>query len=254
MRKLWLVVVTVLAMAVSAYAGTIAPRLYADTAPNAYGSPNYDPWWTAAKADVAAGTFINMRSGAHPGTTYFEPTEAIVYSTGDLGKRLHWIYWIPGATKSQLNGLFEVNNSWDEDGQEWVWDFSASPFRVPMQDEDNNGIPDNGWYQPSRWEDYSGGVIGTFGNALWASDDEAPPYDTNGRPYDETNDEDVAALASWMLQHQTHWTGWVRYRQSTTDDWTYMQLRLQVVPEPGTVVLWLSGFAAPAFALLRRRK
>lgn len=251
MRKLWLVVVTVLATAVSAYAGTIAPQLYADTAPNFYGSPSWGPWWTAAKADVAAGTFINMRSGAHPGTIYFEPEEAIVYSTMDRGKRLHWIYWIPGVTTSQLDGLFEVNNTIDWDGVEYLWGLIPYP----------GGIPTTEWYRPTSWVNYDAdgdgtvdGVVGTFGNAWWAGDNEAPPFDTNGVWNDETDAADVAALAAQVLQHQTHWTGWVRYRQSQSDDWTYMQLRLQIVPEPGTVVLWLSGFAAPAFALLRRRK
>ncbi len=100
MRKhlLWLSVLAFLTVASGTWAVSITPTLVADTAPNAYGSPNWGPWWTQAKADVAAGTFINMRSGAHPGTTYFEPQEEIVYSTMDLGKRLHWIYWVPGKT------------------------------------------------------------------------------------------------------------------------------------------------------------
>ncbi len=253
MRKvlLWMSVLALLAVASSALAVSITPTLVADTAPNAYGSPNYAPWWTQAKADVAAGTFINMRSGKHPGTTLFEPKEAIVYSTGDLGRRLHWIYWIPGVTKSELNGLFEVNNTVDWDGKEYLWGEIEYP----------GGIPTTEWYQPTKWEDYDAngdgtidGVIGTFGNAWWAGDNEAPPFDTDGNPYNETDSADVAAYASQMLQHQTHWTGWIRYRPTANDEWTYMQLRLQVVPEPGTMVLWLSGFAAPAFAFLRRRK
>jgi len=32
----------------------------------------------------------------------------IVYSTMDLGQRLHWIYWLPGETIASLDGRFEV--------------------------------------------------------------------------------------------------------------------------------------------------
>ena len=242
-RSLWLTVLAVFTMVSFASAGTITAFLYADTAPNIYGSPNWTPWWDQAKADAAAGTFVNMRSGRHRGTTYFEPKEAIVYSTGDLGKRLHWIYWIPGVTKEELNGLFEVNNTFDWAGRQYVWG----------EIEYAGGVPDREWLRPTRWENYdkdgdgtTDGVIGTFGNAWWAEQrlDHPGP----------ATPEDVEALAQEVLRNQTHWTGWIRYRQSVNDDWTYVQLRLQVVPEPGTMLLWLSGLAAPAVALLRRRK
>jgi hypothetical protein len=251
-RSLWLTVLALFTLVGFASAGTIAPALYADTAPNVYGSPNWGPWWTQAKADVAAGTFVNMRSGKHPGTTYFEPKEAIVYSTMDLGKRLHWIYWIPGVTKDDLNGLFEVNNTVDWAGKEYLWG----------ETEYAGGVPDSEWYQPTKWENYdkdedgtTDGVIGTFGNAWWADETLADPgYDGDGSVYNDVDPADVEALAKEVLRNQTHWTGWIRYRPSVNDDWTYVQLRLQVVPEPGTMVLWLSGFAAPVVALLRRRK
>lgn len=258
MRKVWLVLVAVVAMAVSAYAGTITPSLYADTAPNAYGSPQWGPWWTAAKADVAAGTFINMRSGAHPGTTYFEPEEEIVYSTMDLGRRLHWIYWVPGKTINDLKACnFEVNWMVDWDGVNYVYDWSIYDL-VPAVLV--GGVPTNGWVQPASWIDYDkdndgnpDGVIGTFGVAWWAYDNLAPPYDSNPPTWwDEVDAADVAALAAQVRQYQTHATGYIRW--DCGQGWEYQLLQLNVVPEPGTVVLWLSGFAAPAFALLRPRK
>lgn len=252
MRKvlLWMSVLTLLAVASSALAVSITPTLVADTAPNAYGSPNYGPWWTQAKADVVEGTFTNMRSGKHPGTTYFEPEEEIVYSTMDLGKRLHWIYWVPGKTIAELRTCqFEVNWMIDWEGKNYVYDWSAGRL---VQASLVGGIPQNGWVQPASWIEYKGGVIGTFGFAWWATDDEAEPYDSNGNWWDEVDEDDVAALAAQVRQYQTHATGYIRW--NCGEGYEYELLQLNVVPEPGTMVLWLSGFAAPAFAFLRRRK
>ncbi len=258
MRSWWLVTALVALMAAAVYAATPPVFLYADTAPNAYGSPNWLPWRDAAFADAANGTFINMRSGAHPGTTYFEPVEEIVYSTMDLGKRLHWVYWVPGATIAELQGLqFEVNWMVDWDGVNYVYNWTT--YDIEQAVLDGFGIPTNGWIQPSSWIEYDkdgdgtkDGVIGTFGHAWWATDDEAPPYDTNNQWWDEVDQADVDALAAVIRQSQTHATGYVRMFDGTA--YTYNILPLHVVPEPGTVVLWLSGLAAPAFALLRRRK
>ncbi len=241
----------VVALVVSVNAAGITPTLVADTAPNAYGSPNYGPWWSQAKADVTAGTFINMRSGAHPGTPYFEPVEEIVYSTGDLGKRLHWIYWVPNKTISELQQCnFQVNWMVDWEGKNYVYDWNA--YDLVEADLDVNGVPTNGWIQPSRWEEYNGGVVGTFGFAWWAYDDLADPLSTDANPYNETDDADIEELAQQIRQYQTHVTGYIRWNCGS--GWEYQTLRLQVVPEPGTIMLWLSGLAAPAFAVMRRRK
>ncbi len=256
-RALWIAVLPALVLAVSVHAAGITPSLYADTAPNVYGSPNWTPWWNSTKADVANGTFVNMRSGAHPGTIYFEPEEEIVYSTGDLGRRLHWIYWVPGKTIAELQQCnFQVNWMVDWDGVDYVYDWT-------IYDVDEailvGGIPTNGWIQPSSWVNYDkdgdsnpDGVIGTFGVAWWADDDLAEPKSTDGNPFNETDSADVAALAQMIRQYQTHATGYIRWNCGS--GWQYQTLRLQVVPEPGTMLLWLSGLAAPAFALWRRRK
>jgi hypothetical protein len=252
-RSLWLTVLAVFTMVSFASAGTITAFLYADTAPNIYGSPNWGPWWTAAKADAAAGTFVNMRSGRHPGTTYFEPEEEIVYSTRDLGKRLHWIYWVPGKTIAQLqNCNFQVNWMVDWEGVDYVYDWDNYDL---VQANLVGGIPTNGWIQPSSWIEYdNGGVIGTFGFAWWAYDNLAPPYDSNSNPFDEVNEDDVNALAAQIRRAQTHAIGYIRWKCDDDLNWNYTILPLNVVPEPGTMLLWLSGLAAPAVALLRRRK
>ncbi len=72
--------------------------LFVDSAPNVYGSPDFPAWKANAYAAAAGGTFVNMINGINPaniGTTNFEIEDEVVYSFGDLGKRLHWIYWIP---------------------------------------------------------------------------------------------------------------------------------------------------------------
>lgn len=247
------VVLWTLLIAAHVYAAAPTVFLYADTAPNVYGSPNWSPWWTQAKADAIAGTFVNMRSGAHPGTTYFEPEEEIVYSTMDLGRRLHWIYWVPGTTIAELQGCeFAINWVVDWAGVNYVYDWSVGDLVLA---DLAGGIPTNGWIQPTSWTEESGGVVGTFGFAWWAYDDLAPPFDTNPPIWwDETDADDVAALAAEIRRYQTHVTGYVRWKCDPQGDWNYRILQLNVVPEPGTLVLWLGGIAAPSVALLRRRK
>lgn len=75
--------------------------IYADSAPNVYGSPLNPAWQTDAFAKAASGTFVNMANGKNPafvGTTNFVIEDEVVYSFGDLGKRLTWVYWIPNET------------------------------------------------------------------------------------------------------------------------------------------------------------
>ncbi len=216
-----------------AAASTADVQLFVDSAPNVYGSPDWGPWWAATKADVAGGTFTDMRTGLHPGTHDADPYDFIVYSTGDLGKRLHWIYWVPGETTSSLDGRFEVKWVVDWDGDNWTWDWNTNSW---VLDD-----PNAGWIQPASWEDYSGGVIGSFGFAWWATDDDAPPFDTGGSPYDETNQADIDALRSEVLAHQTFLTGYVRTRASASDPWQITTLNVTVVPSPSAALLGLIG-------------
>lgn len=94
--------------------------LFVDSAPNASGSPDYSAWKANAYAAAAGGTFVNMVNGINPaniGTKNFEIEDEVVYSFGDLGKRLHWIYWIPNTTIAELDGRFQISlfNIWDGD-------------------------------------------------------------------------------------------------------------------------------------------
>jgi len=248
MRKL-LILLTAFVLAIGFWGTSEAFNvdLYVDSAPNAYGSPNYAPWWSQTKTDVVAGAFTNLRTGTFPGTTLIDPYDEIVYSTGDLGKRLHWVYWIPGETTSSLNGLFQAKQVMDWDGVDYAWG------------ADVDG-PEVGWYQPSKWENYNDGlgntgVIGTFGNAWWATDNDAEPYDTGGGPYDETDQADIDALRAQVFQSQTYSLGMVRYRPTTGDEWQYTNLNTTVVPEPVSSTLFLLGAATMGVrGYLRRKK
>lgn len=141
-----------------------AVSIYVDAAPNVYGSPAYPAWQAAAFAAAADGTFVNMANGTNPandGTTDFEIQDEVVYSFGDLGKRLTWVYWIPDKTIAELTGKFQVSliNIWDGDELDFYLDYYGST-----------------WLQPSKWVDYdkdgdsiADGVIGTAGMAWWGA-------------------------------------------------------------------------------------
>ncbi len=149
----------------------------------------------------------------------------------DLGKRLHWIYWLPNETTAGLDGLFEVKWVIDWGGNNWTYDSGA----WAVDD------PNTGWVQPGSWEDYSNGVIGSFGFAWWSTDDDALPFNTDGSPYNEVDQADIDALRDVVFNNQTFATGMVRYRQDTTSDWVVTDLQVNVVPEPATMLLLGAG-------------
>jgi PEP-CTERM motif len=191
-----------------------ALNIYVDAAPNVYGSPDYAGWAAATEAAVVAGTFQNMSNGvnaANVGTTNFEIQDEVVYSFGDLGKRLTWIYWIPGETVASLSGRFEI-------GLTNIWDGTSSDFYA-----DYYGST---WLEPTKWQDYAGGVIGFAGMAWWGA------YGVN------TPEALAADIASWG---------------SVPEDWiftakldgveTSITSHRDAVPEPATLFLVAAGLA-----------
>lgn len=183
------------------------PEIYVDSAPNVYGSPDWDPWWTDTKDDVIAGGIASLRTGTFPRTSQIIPHDETVYSFGDLGKRLHWVYWIPGHSTTDLDGLFEVKYVLDYFGTDWT---------------DDGGWaldgPDVGWSQPSRWEDASGGTIGSFGFAWW------------GAYYTKTQEE-LEADYQLFWEAQTYVKGLIRWRHTLTSEWQYGEINLAMVPQ-----------------------
>lgn len=224
-----------------------ALSLNVDSAPNKFGSPSWSGWWAQAQTDVVAGTFQDMRTGTYPGTLTFDPLDEIVYSTGDLGKRIHWIYWIPGETIASLDQRFEVRYVIDWEGENWTVDSGGNWILATA---------DNGWAQPQSWENYNdgtnSGVIGSFGLAFWAADDQAAPFNTNASLYDETNAADIESLRQDIFAAQTFARGEIRLRGGDAGTWQTLDLQINMVPDAGASAALL-GIAGLAMVAARKR-
>jgi hypothetical protein len=183
-KVLFGVVLAMFAVAVPSSAAEVF--LYVDAAPNVYGSPDYPGWLEAAYSTAAGGTFINMMNSVNAcnvNTTDIEIEDEVVYSFGTLGKRLTWIYWVPGETIESLTGNFEISllNTWDGELLDFYLDYYGQT-----------------WLEPTKWVEYDAdgdtipdGVIGIAGMAWWGA------YGVN------TPEALEADLAAWGTARET---------------------------------------------------
>jgi hypothetical protein len=230
LRVVMLLTALLLTIGFGAPAQAAMVDIFVDSAPNVYGSPDYAAWEAAAFAAAADGSFINMANSANPGfagTTQFMLADEVVYSFGDLGHRLTWVYWIPGATVADLEGLLEVSliNTWDGDVDDFYLSYYGSTWLTPTKIYN---------YYDDTGEEILG-VVGIAGMAWWGA------HNVNTQ---EALDADMAA---WSPVDES-WEFKVRLDGEETS----LVSTRSATPEPASMLLF--GSAIAGFAAYRRRQ
>ena len=222
------ILVLAVCMLIGSLSAAQAVSLYVDSAPDAYNSPDdYDEWWDNAKLTLFNNAFINMRNSVNPtntGTKNFEIQDAVLYDFDDYGRRLHFVYWLPGATVASLAGNFEISI-------EYVWDGETSDY-FDENDEYDSQI----WLEPTKWEVYNGGVIGSAGFSLWGA------YGV------DTPSALAADIAEWEKS-----LGNVTIHTSLDGEISSLTAYHQPVPEPSTIILLAAGLGGLAIWRKKRK-
>ena len=236
MKKILCILSTVIGMLFlfSNTATATAIGIYVDSAPNVYGSPDYAAWLANTKTGVSSGSFVNMSNGINPaniGTTNFEIEDEVVYSFGDLGKRLTWGYYIEGETTETLAGRLQIRleNWWDGEYSDFYADYYGSS-----------------WLTPTKWENYDAdgdgtadGVFGLAGMALWGA---------NGV---NTTEALIADIMEWGQSDEV-WRFTLRLDNESYSIDDSVRMGHSPVPEPTTMVLF--GFGLLSLGAVSRKK
>ena len=143
---------------VASVASATSVQLYTSSGPWYQNSDGTDAaWFTQAKVDVAAGTFVDGRTGTYPGTTNVDPVDFLNAGNPNGPHLLYWFYYIPNTTAADLQnaGLFQTKLVIDWTGYE----FALAPDHSGWL---YNSDPSIGWGAPAAaaLEEYNGGVFG----------------------------------------------------------------------------------------------
>jgi len=217
------ILVLAVCMFISSLGAAQAVSLYVDSV----NLSDYTGWWdNAKKQDAADGSFVNMLNSVNPangGTTNFEIQDAVVYNFEDWGRRLHFVYWLPNTSIELLTGRFQIS-------MDYVWDGVTKDY-YDEYDESDSQI----WLEPTLWEEYEDGVIGSAGFSLW------------GAYYENTQTELDGDIAEWEKS-----LGNVTIHTSLDGVTTSLTAYHQPVPEPSTIILLAAGFGG--LAIWRKKR
>jgi hypothetical protein len=234
MKKL----IAILSIAVLMLIAGIVQPVLADLVMNVDSGPWYlsdTAWFNQAKADTVNGTFVNLRTGTYPGTNNVDPVDFLnnntFYTAGP--KLLYWLYYIPNETVAniQAGDLLQTKLVIDWDGDE----YALQPDHVNWGA--NN---DAAWLAAGAMENYTDGTnTGVVGQIRFSWSAMA---------------NSVEAHREAVLAVQTLARGEIRYRSSPTAEWQYDTLQVNVVPEPGTLMLLVTAGLGLLTCVLRRRQ
>jgi len=220
---------------------TLAYSIYigVDAAPNKYGSSLYPAWEAEAFAAISSGSFVNMKNSINPlnsSTTNYEIEDVVVYSFGDLGKRLSFVYWIPGATTESIKDTFQISLTYTFDG-----------VFHDLYDEYYGST----WLTPTSWKNYDSnndsaidGVVGVAGNGWWGA------YGVNLPEALEALNKD---LKEWGAVDES-WTLTARILGITGTTENSLTATRAATPEPSTMLLMAFGGASALWIRLRKTR